>query len=351
MKILQYLFLLFLLFLLAFVVFVATQPATYEVTKTKEIKLPVAQVFEYVNDYSNWKDWQQFETEETVDYKFSTNTIGKKSYVKWNDALMNTIYAEKDSITQVYLKNDNKESLHWKFSKINEGTLIKVVIRGTLSFKEKIFSVLSGGITNYAGEAIENSLLKIEDYLVHEVGNYKITVHGLVRQMGRNYIEQKDSCAVKDFPKKSKALLKTMKEFIKNNNIKTLGEPFVIFKGTPFGKNIKYAMCVPVHDEIMTTPESEIQGNHFNEFLAIKATLKGDYSHMKKAWNKVKNYIATSKYAEDENSIYIGEYKKALPEVTIPSEWVTEIYIPVVMKSSRKKAQQDSTAVAKDSTK
>ena len=117
-----------------------------------------------------------------------------------------------------FIEYDNKESLHWKFSKINEGTLIKVVIKGTLSFKEKIFSVLSGGITNYAGEAIENSLLKIEDYLVHEVGNYKITVHGLVRQMGRNYIEQKDSCAVKDFPKKSKALLNTMKEFIKNNN-------------------------------------------------------------------------------------------------------------------------------------
>ena len=43
--------------------------------------------------------------------------------------------------------------------------------------------------------------------------------------------------------------------------------------------------------------------------------------------------------------------KKALPEVTIPSEWETEIYIPVVMKSARKKTQQDSTAVAKDSTK
>ena len=57
------------------------------------------------------------------------------------------------------------------------------------------------------------------------------------------------------------------------------------------GTKIKYAMCVPVQDEIMTTPESEIQGNHFNEFLAIKATLKGDYSHMKKAWNKIKNYM------------------------------------------------------------
>lgn len=351
MRILQYLVLLFLLFLLAFVVFVATQPASYEVTKTKEIKLPVAQVFEYVNDYSNWKDWQQFETDETVAYQFSTNTIGKKSYVKWNDALMNTVYASKDSIAQIYLKNDNKELLYWKFNKINNGTLLKVVIKGTLTFKEKIFSVLSGGISIYAGEAIENSLQKIEDYLVHEVGSFKITVKGLVRQMGRNYIEQKDSCTVKDFPKKSKALLKTMKAFIKNNAITTLGEPFVIFNGAPFGKHIKYAMCVPVQDEIMTTPESEIQGNHFNEFLAIKATLKGDYSHMKKAWNKVKNYISTSKYAEDVNSIYIGIYKKALPEVTIPSEWETEIYIPVVMKSARKKTQQDSTAVAKDSTK
>ena len=39
MKILKYLSLLFLLFLLAFVVFVVTQPATYEITKQKEINL------------------------------------------------------------------------------------------------------------------------------------------------------------------------------------------------------------------------------------------------------------------------------------------------------------------------
>ena len=42
---------------------------------------------------------------------------------------MNTVYASKDSIAQVYLKNDNKELLYWKFNKINNGTLLKVVIK------------------------------------------------------------------------------------------------------------------------------------------------------------------------------------------------------------------------------
>ena len=64
MKIFKYLTLLFLLFLLAFVVFVATQPATYQITKQKEINSPTEVVFEYVNDFSNWSDWQQFNKEE-----------------------------------------------------------------------------------------------------------------------------------------------------------------------------------------------------------------------------------------------------------------------------------------------
>jgi hypothetical protein len=68
MKILKYLSLLFLLFLLAFIVFVATQPATYQITKQKEISTPTPFVFEYVNDFLNWNDWQQSNTDENIKY-------------------------------------------------------------------------------------------------------------------------------------------------------------------------------------------------------------------------------------------------------------------------------------------
>jgi hypothetical protein len=144
MKILKYLSLLFLLFLLAFVVFVATQPATYEITKQKEINTPSNFVFEYVNDFSNWNDWQQFNTDENVAYVTSQNTTGKKSYVKWDsESAIVTTFAQNDSISQLFIQDDNKQTLHWKFKKLGRNTLASVTIKGDLSFTEKIYSVLN----------------------------------------------------------------------------------------------------------------------------------------------------------------------------------------------------------------
>lgn len=344
MKLVKYFALLFLLFLLAFVVFVATQPATYQITKSKEIKSSTTQIYEYVNDFTNWNDWQQFDNYEELQYQISANPVGEKAYVKWdNDKIIVTKFAEKDSIAQDFIEKDNKQTLHWKFKKTKNGTLAFITIKGELSFKEKIYSVLNGGITSYVGPQIEEGLEKINNYLVNELGNFKIDVIGLVHRGETNFIEQKDSCNTKDFVKKSKILLASIKAFTKNNNIQTLGVPFVIFYNNPNTNFIKYSMCVPVKDEILTTPESQIQGNHYDDFLAIKTIMKGDYSHAKQAWSKARQFIIKNKFTEDINGTYIGIYKKALPEVKEPSKWETEIYIPIVKRKPKKRIVSDST--------
>jgi hypothetical protein len=242
--------------------------------------------------------------------------------------------------------------LHWKFKKSGNNTLASVTIKGDLSFTEKIYSVLNGGITNYMGPQLQESLNKINNYFVSELGEYDIKVQGLVNRPSINYLEQKDSCLVKDFPKKSKALLKTLKNFIKSNAIETLEVPFVMFQNNDDKNKIVYAMCVPVKEKVFTTPDSQIQGKNYSSFLAIKTTLKGDYSHLKKAWAKTRNYIATKKFKEDKNGYYIGIYKKSIPEVNEPSKWVTEIYIPIIKKEAvpKKIIAKDSTAIAPTET-
>jgi hypothetical protein len=347
MKLFKYLFLLFLLFTLAFVVFVATQPTTYNIKRTKQINMPVQMVFDYVNDYNNWSEWQKFDNSEKLDFKLSKNTVGKNASVVWDKTnSLKTTFISKDSIVQIFVEDDNKQTLHWKFNKTNSGTNTVVTIKGDLTFKEKIFSVLNFGITSYVGPQIEKGLDEINNYLVNELGNFKLELTGVVSKTETNFIERKDSCNVKDFPKHSKELLKSIKEFIKQNEIETVGQPFVIFKGNPTSGFMNYSLCVPVRDEILTTPESQIQGNNFKSFLAVKSTLIGDYSHIKDAWAKSRAYMVKNKLIEDLQGTYIGIYKKSYPEIKEPSKWVTEFYIPLLKKKPKRRVIKDTTAVS-----
>ncbi len=347
MKIIKYITLLFLLLLLAFVVFVGTQPATYNISMSKEIHTKPETIFNFVTDYSNWNDWQKFDDSENLKFKISENPLGVNAFVKWDDMLLQTKYlSEKsDSLVQNYVDGKNKQSIHWKFKPSNKGTDVVINIRGGLTFKEKIFSVLNGGITAYIRPLLEESLNSIDNYLVNELGTYEVKVKGIINHPETNYLERRDSCLSKDFIKKSNLLLQSMKTFIKNNDIITLGKPFVIFHTEPTKKSMTYSICVPVREEILTTPESQIKGNKFESYLAVKSVLKGNYSHMKNAWIKNREFIRKMKFTEDVNNIYMGVYKTSIADTKQPSKWITEIHIPIVKKKPKPKIKRDTTKI------
>jgi effector-binding domain-containing protein len=155
----------------------------------------------------------------------------------------------------------------------------------------------------------------------------------LVTKHATNYIQQIDTCAVADFQKKSKEMLQNMLSFVSKNDIKITGLPFIVYENKQTSNNTTiFAMCVPVEEEILTTEGSEISGGSFDEFLAVKTTLYGDYSHLEEAWNKTADYIITKKIIEDIAGKHIEIYKTSLPKERKPSKWVTEIYVPIKKK-------------------
>ena len=128
-----------------------------------------------------------------------------------------------------------------------------------------------------------------------------------------------------------------MISFVAQNEIKITGLPFIVFDNKKLPQNkISFAMCVPVEEEILTTEGSDISGGHFDEFLAIKTILTGDYSHKKEAWAKTVNYVKKEKLIEDVSGKYIEIYKVSLPKERKPSKWVTEIYAPIKRKEAPK---------------
>ncbi|WP_322550703.1 GyrI-like domain-containing protein [Flavobacterium psychraquaticum] len=317
MRILKYIFLLFLLFSLAFVVFVATQPGDYKIIRSKEIKISKDILFNFVSDTSalqNWSPWNQNEV------------VFKNDSITSNDTLSQQLF---------FAENPNKSL--FRFENTKKGTLVTWELNGKMDFKSKLANALQGGVHNVIGDKLVDGLINIDNYLVKELSTYTIEIEGLVTKHATNYIQQIDTCAAADFQKVSKRLLQNMISFVAQNEIKITGLPFIVFDNKKLPQNkISFAMCVPVEEEILTTEGSDISGGHFDEFLAIKTILTGDYSHKKEAWAKTVNYVKKEKLIEDVFGKYIEIYKVSLPKERKPSKWVTEIYVPIKRKEAPK---------------
>lgn len=324
MRILKYLFLLFLLLATAFVVFVATQPGDYKIMRKKEISISKDVLFQFIKDTSSLNDWSPWEKDEA--------------------SLVNQNLSSTDSIAQTIILNEEKTNSLFHFQKTKKGTIITWEVNGKLDLKLKILSVLKGGATNVVGSELEEGLVNIEHYLVNEIANYTIKINGLVTKYNTNYIQQETTCSISDFQKTSKKMLENMINFVTKNEIKITGLPFIIYKTKKTSDNkTVFAMCVPVEEEILTTEGSEISGGHYDTFLAVKATLNGDYSHNDKVWKEARKYLNKNKLSEDVQGKPIEIYKVSLPKERKPSKWVTEIYIPVKQKISAPKPETESS--------
>ena len=331
MKILKYIFLLLLLCGIAGFVFIATQPGEYSITKKKEINVSKEVVFNFINDYENWHLWnvnidstssKELFSEDSKTYTIKT---GNESVVYETIATH-----ENDSIIQKLAQDNLSNTLIWKFYSTEKGTLLTCEMKGTMTLEQKILSVLQGGAKNYLGEDIEKNLANVEQYLTNQLNNYNIKINGLVTKQGSLLIKQVDSSAIKNFSSIAINKIPQLIKFGKENDINSIEKPFVLFNNwNTSSTKIPFAVCLPVKEEIITSEGSDILGGELFEFKAVKITLTGDHSHIKKAWNEGFKYIQKNKLIEDKLGTYLMVYTIFSEQDKQPSKWVTEIYIPI----------------------
>lgn len=331
MKILKYIFLLLALLSVAFLVFVVTQPSEFSISRTKQIKISKEVVFDFITDStlsSYWSPWEH------------------------NQAVFSNIKSvHEDSLSQTLVLNHQENESFFKLKTSEKGTMVTWNLKGNLDFKLKLESILSGGVDRVLGKQLEKGLVNIENYLVKELNTFTVAVNGVVTKQATNYIQQIDTCKASDFQKKSKEMLQNMLSFVKKNEIRVTGLPFIDYKNRKNSNGtIVFAMCVPVEEQILTTEGSEISGASFEEFLAVKATLTGDYSHSEKAWKKALDFVKKSQVNVDETGHYIEVYRVSLPNERKPSKWITEFYLPVKQKVVNKPKPISQPKVVKPDT-
>lgn len=340
MKILKYLFLLSLLSLVALSVFVATQKGIFTVERSKVVNSPRATVYNYVNDFRNFEDFESWAVEDpAIKMSFSEKTTGNGASFSWEgaEAAGNAItlqVKEGESIHQKMNFDGTEADVNWVFKDTLAGkTKVTWKAKGEMSFWFKIYTVLNGGSDKIIGTMYEKSLANIDKNLNYETKTYAIKVNGLVKKTESFYIKQTFTSEIQKVNKNARVVIPKLIEFSKDNNLYAKGKPFIIYHTYDTRTNLaKISICLPINKEILISPGSDILSGKLNSFDAVKTTLNGDYSHTNEAIAKTTAFINNEKIIPDLSWSHLEILTAGKLDVKSSSKLVTEIYYPVIPK-------------------
>ena len=336
MKIVKYVFLLLVLAVIAVTVFIATQEGKYDIKKERVIKVPKAVLYNYINEYKNWENVGILTgNDTTVVFNYSPATSGPGAQMNWKQdntkgEVKTVRTAENDSIIQNAIIDNLNSEIKWAFKDTLKSTKVTVNFKGELSFSEKANALLKGGVNDKMESVLDKALDNLDNFLVKELAIYKIEVKGRITKTAAFYLGHAVTSKISDINKNASETFPKLLNFIKENKIIKNGSPFILYRSVNKAEdNASYVVCIPIKEEIHTSPGSEYEGGTITEFQAVKTTLKGDYSHLREAWDKSQKYLVDKGIQENTTGQYVEMYTKGVQKTKRPSEWVTDIYIPV----------------------
>jgi hypothetical protein len=340
MKILKYLFLLLLLSLVALTVFVATQKGIFSVERSKVINSPRATVYNYINDFRNYEDFESWAIEDpTIKMTFPNKTTGNGASFYWDgtEGKGNAITLkaiEGESIQQKMKYDGTEADVNWTLKDTLAGkTKVTWKSSGTMSFLFKVYAALNGGSDKVIGTIYEKSLANIDRNLDFETKTFAVKVNGIVKKTETAYIKQTFTSEIAKINKNARIVIPKLIEFSQNNGLSTNGKPFIIYHTYNTATGLaKISICLPTNKEIMTTSGSDILGGTLNGFEAVKTTLTGDYTHLNEAMAKTTAFINKEKITPELSWSHLEILAVSKLDVKSPSKLVTEIYYPIKPK-------------------
>lgn len=335
MKIIKYIFLLLVLASIATTVFIATQDGKYDIKKEKIINISKPALYSYLNDYKNWENLGIFTSADTTAaYSFSENTAGKGAFISWikngiSGKITTINSVASDSISQKANVEDLDSDILWAFKDTLNSTKVTVRLKGNLTFKEKAYALLKGGVDNKVEGSLEKGLTNLNDFLVKELRVYNIDAKGVVSKTGVFYLGHTVTGPFENANKNASAIFSRLTSFTSENKIVLAGAPFIIYKNIDKQKQTAtYTYALPIRDEMFTAAGSEFEGGKLTAFNAFKTTLTGDYSHLPTAWEEARKNINEKGLTENTTGLYIEIYAKTPVQTRRPSAFVTDLYIP-----------------------
>ncbi|WP_430613009.1 SRPBCC family protein [Flavobacterium sp. JP2137] len=335
MKILKYFLLLLVLSLVALFVYIATQNGAYTVTRSLFVNAPQSTVYHYVNNLKSWEEWAPWEELDRSSLVYDAVIKGDSAGFSWSgksgEGSVRTLKAiAKDSLSQRFTLDKNSSTMGWKFKNEAKGTMVTWTIQGSMNIWMKVSSFFKGGAEGIMGEKLDRGLANIKNYFTKELSEFSVDTKGLTVQGETYYIVEKATADTDNLAEEMTNIAQSLIDFVKDNSLTLKGKPFAIIDRTAdSATTISFSMCVPIAEEIFTTEDSQVQGRKQESFVSFNTVLKGDYSHIKTAIADTRAAMDKANQQEDFSKKIIFVFEKSILDSRKPSEWITNIYMPL----------------------
>ena len=340
MKKLKYVFLLVLMIVVAGAIYVATLDNSFEVTRTKVMKVPVQVVYDNVNDYKNWPSWSPWIEQEpsaVLTHGEKTSDVGGsyswKGEILGEGDIVTTEVKASEFLSQKikFIKPWESESdIYWNFKSVEAGTEVVWGMKGEMSFMEKAFLAFQGGMDKQIGPDYERGLFKLDSVLQVNMKKYSINVNGITTRGGGYYLYNTTSCKIDEMSKKMTEMMPVVSMYAQKNKITTAGPLFTLYhQFDPENNAVIFSCAVPVAERVITEADSGIQTGMLKPFKAIKTTLNGDYDNLKEAWETAYKFLAENNLEPLVGTPALEVYLTDAKTTPNPAHWITEIYVPV----------------------
>ncbi|WP_186989932.1 SRPBCC family protein [Constantimarinum furrinae] len=346
MKLLKYLFFLLLIILVGGAIYFGTKDGSFDISKTKMIEAPSEVIYNNVKDFKNWETWGPWmDDDPDLEINYAEKTEGEGASYSWKseivgDGSMKTlkVIPHKEIDQEIVFNTpmgDSKSEVYWRFNDTETPGQTEVVwgMRGEQSFMEKVFMGLFSDedFESTLGAMYDEGLTKLDSVVVQSMNNYTVSVDGVTQYGGGYYMFNTTSSKISEIGEKMGPMMGQVAGFMAQNNLQSAGMPFTIYNEIDQANGtVIFSAAIPVKEKVITAEGTPVLCGFMDPVTTLKTTLKGKYDFLPKAYEAAQEYIQKNNLTPHPSANMFEVYATDPGEVPNPSNWVTEIYIPIV---------------------
>jgi len=249
MKIFKYLLFLFLIFIIGASIYIATKDGKFQVEQKKMIEAPREVIFDEVNDFTTWKNWEPW-SEKTDDMiiDYGKKTSGEGATYSWQSEEMgegnitttksNPHTSLEQEITFTTPFGESSSEVYWSFENQGDSTLVTWGMLGEQSFMEKAaFLFQDGSLADMMQPMFAKGLDNLQDEITVKMNSYSINIDGITNHGGGYYMYISTASKISQVSERMQKMVSEVGNFMSTNNIEKVGKNHLFF--TMSGMKIK----------------------------------------------------------------------------------------------------------------